>query len=212
MSALVCDSHFHVFCAPERYPYAADLRYRPPHAPLSDYLREAERLGIERYVFVQPSAYGRDNACMLDAMREVGPERCRGIVDIDENAAEATLERLNAAGVRGVRVNVNPIKPLQAGFSKTLFPRIARLDARCAELGWMLDFLMPGWLTRELLPTMRRLKSRFSIAHMGMFLAREGVPQDFVRFFKESEKCWVKLTGVYRMSSAPGFADAAPVA
>jgi 2-pyrone-4,6-dicarboxylate lactonase len=212
MSALICDSHFHVFGAPERYPYAGDLRYKPPHAPLQDYLSHAERLGIGRFVFVQPSAYGRDNACMLDAMREVGPERCRGIVDIDENATDAALERLNAAGVRGVRVNVNPIKPLEAGFSKNLFPRIARLDARCSELSWMLDFLVPGWLTRELLPTMRRLKSRFSIAHMGMFLASEGVPQDFVRFFKESEKCWVKLTGVYRMSSAPGFADAAPVA
>ena len=76
----------------------------------------------------------------------------------------------------------------------------------------MLDFLTPGWLTRELLPTMRRLKSSYSIAHMGMFLAKEGVPQDFVRFFKETPKCWVKLTGVYRMSTAPGFADAAPVA
>ena len=31
----------------------------------------AELLGIERFVFVQPSAYGRDNACMLDAMREI---------------------------------------------------------------------------------------------------------------------------------------------
>jgi 2-pyrone-4,6-dicarboxylate lactonase len=111
-----------------------------------------------------------------------------------------------------VRVNVNPIKPLDAGFSRTLLPRIARLDARCAELGWMLDFLTPGWLTRELLPTMRRLKSSYSIAHMGMFLAKEGVPQDFVRFFKETPKCRVKLTGVYRMSTAPGFADAAPVA
>ena len=131
-------------------------------------------------MFVQPSAYGRDNACMLDAMREVGPARCRGIVDIDENATDAALERLHAAGVRGVRVNVNPIKPREAGFSRTMLPRITRLDARCAELGWMLDFLTPGWLTRELMPTMARLKSAYSVAHMGMFLAKDGVPQDFV--------------------------------
>ena len=153
---------------------------------LSDYLEEAKRFGIERFVFVQPSAYGRDNACMLDAMREVGPERCRGIVDIDENASDAALERLNAAGVRGVRINVNPIKPLEPGFSKNLLPRIARLDASCAELGWMLDFLTPGWLTRELMPTMARLKSPYSLAHMGMFLAKEGVPHDFVAFVKDN--------------------------
>src|SRR5512147_30641 len=89
-----CDAHFHVFGSAERYPYGADLRYQPPHAPLEDFLALSRRMGFERYVFVQPSAYGRDNRCMLDAMREVG-DRCRGIVDIDENAPDAELERLN---------------------------------------------------------------------------------------------------------------------
>ena len=207
-----CDSHFHVFGPPQKYPYAGDLRYKPPHAPLAAYLEEAKRLGIDRFVFVQPSAYGRDNACMLDAMREVGPQRCRGIVDIDENVADAVLERLNAAGVRGVRVNVNPVKQPEPGFFKSLLSRVERLDARCAQLGWMLDFLTPGWLTRELLPTLAKLNSQYTLAHMGMFLAKDGVPHDFVEFFRTQPNCWVKLTGVYRMASAPGFADAAPLA
>ena len=99
-----CDAHFHVFGPAERYPYGADLRYKPPVAPLEDYLELARHLGIERYVFVQPSAYGRDNACLLDALRAVG-EKSRGIVDIDENIPDAELERLNRLGVRGVRVN-----------------------------------------------------------------------------------------------------------
>ncbi len=213
---MICDSHFHVFGPAERYPYAGDLRYRPPHAPLPEYLKEAKKLGIERYVFVQPSAYGRDNACMLDAMRELGPARCRGIVDIDETASDAALERLHAAGVRGVRVNLNPIKTAEPGFSKNLLPRIQRLDARCAGRGWMLDFLTPGWLTRELLPTLAKLKSPFSIAHMGMFLAKDGAQQkgfqEFLEFARGCSSCWIKLTGVYRISSAKGFADAAPLA
>jgi predicted TIM-barrel fold metal-dependent hydrolase len=209
---VICDCHFHVFGPPERYGYAEGLRYRPPYAPLSGYLQLAERLGIGRFVFVQPSAYGRDNACMLDAMREIDPAACRGIVDIDENASDGALERLNAAGVRGVRVNVNPIKPQEPGFSRSLLPRIQRLDARCARLGWMLDFLTPGWLTRELLPTLAKLESPFSVAHMGMFLAKEPVPREFADFFKDHAKCWVKLTGVYRISTAPGFVDAAPLA
>ena len=207
-----CDSHFHVFGPAERFPYAADLRYKPPHAPLEDYLEHAKELGIERYVFVQPSAYGRDNACMLDAMREVGPASCRGIVDIDENAPDAELERLHGAGVRGVRVNVNPIKAPDPGFSRSLVTRIQRLDARCAELGWMLDFLTPGWLTRELMPALAKLKCRYTLAHMGMFPAKDPVPADFVEFVERQGKCWVKLTGVYRISTAPGFADAAPLA
>jgi predicted TIM-barrel fold metal-dependent hydrolase len=214
--AFSCDSHFHVFGPAERYPYGADIRYKPPLAPLEDYLKLARHLGVERFVFVQPSAYGPDNACMLDAMREMGA-KCRGIVDIDENAPDAVVERLNAAGVRGVRINVNPVKPPEPGFSRTMLARIERLDARCSETGWMLDFLTPGWLTRELLPVMKKLKSRFTVAHMGMFLARGGPEQpgfqEFLGLLRDSGgRCWVKFTGVYRMSVAPGFSDAAPMA
>jgi 2-pyrone-4,6-dicarboxylate lactonase len=206
-----CDSHFHVFGPEGRYPHAQDLRYKPPRAPLEDYLAEARRMGIERFVFVQPSAYGRDNRCMLDAMREVGPQKCRGIVDVDEDAPDAELESMHRAGVRGVRINVNPIKPPEPGFARFILKRIETLDRRCAERGWMLDFLTPGWLTRELLPTFERLKAPFSVAHMGMFRPQEAGFDDFVRLAASMQGCWVKLTGVYRISTAPGFADAAPL-
>ena len=212
-----CDAHFHVFGPPERYTYRdPKLRYAPPLAPLASYLETAGKLGLERFVFVQPSAYGRDNACMLDAMREVGA-RCRGIVDIDEDAPDAELARLHAAGVRGVRINVSPVQPQDAGIAAKLLPRIERLEARCAALGWQLDFLLPGWLTAELMPRLSNLKVTFTLAHMGMFLAREGPRHPGFRKLLEllrqgSGRCWVKLTGAYRMSQAPGFADAAPMA
>src|SRR5262249_20861053 len=158
---LSCDAHFHVFGPADRYPYGSgtteSLRYAPPLAPLSDFLVLAEQLGFERFVFVQPSAYGRDNSCMLDATREVGLARCRGIVDVEENAPDALLAELDQIGVRGVRVNVSPVKPPAPGFATTMLPRIERLDARCAELGWHLDFLTPGWLTEELMPKLSRL-------------------------------------------------------
>ena len=212
-----CDCHFHVFGPAGRYPHnQADLRYAPPVAPVEDFLALAKKLGIERFVFVQPSAYGRDNRCMLDAMRETGTS-CRGIVDIDENAPEAELERLDALGVRGARLNLSPIKPFEAWFAPKLLPRIKRLAGRCAEIGWQLDFLTPGWLTAELMPTLAKLKLDFTLAHFGMFLAKDGVKQPGFQELLEllrrgARHCWVKLTGVYRMSVAEGFADVAPMA
>jgi len=212
-----CDAHFHVFGPAGRYPYnQADLRYAPPLAPVEDFLAIAKKLGTERFVFVQPSAYGRDNRCMLDAMRELGTN-CRGIVDIDENAPDAELERLHALGVRGVRINVPPVKPREAGFAAKLLPRIERLTGRCAEIGWQLDFLTPGWLTSELMPTLGKLSLDFTIAHFGMFFAKDGVKQPgfqaLLGLLRSGERhCWVKLTGVYRVSVAKGFADAAPMA
>jgi len=214
--ALACDSHFHVFGRPGQYPYGSDIRYTPPHEPLEKFLGLARHLGIERYVFVQPSAYGRNNDCMLDAMRAVGIQKCRGIVDIAQDAPDAEFERLDKIGVRGIRINENPIKPFEPGYSKTMLSRIQALDARCAGIGWMLDFLTPGWLTLELLPVMRKLKSLHTVAHMGMFLAKDGPKQagfqQFLEYLHGGDRCWVKFTGTYRMSVTPGFVDAAPMA
>ena len=217
--AHACDSHFHVFERAQRFPYAAGLRYRPPYAPLDDYLALARKLGIERYVFVQPSAYGRDNRCLIEAMTEVRNRHgavCRGIVDVDEDADDAELARLDAIGVRGVRINVSPVQPPQAGLAAALEPRILCLAERCRKIGWHLDFLLPGWLTLELLPLLERLRVDFSLAHLGMFPACEGSAAPGFRRLLDlmrggERRCWVKLTGIYRISAAPGYADAAPM-
>lgn len=216
---LSCDAHFHVFGDPARYPYASPepLRYAPPVAPLPDYLELAAHLGLERFVFVQPSAYGEDNACVLDAMRAVGIARCRGIVDVQEDVPDALLAEMDALGVRGVRINYSPVKPRIDGFSRQMLPRIRRLEARCRELGWHLDFLGPGWLTAELLPVLASLTVPFSVAHMGMFLAKDGPQQPgfqaFIEVLKRDEvQGYAKFTGTYRMATAPDFADAAPMA
>jgi predicted TIM-barrel fold metal-dependent hydrolase len=214
---LSCDAHFHVFGPAERYPHGGvneKLRYVPPLAPLEDYLAQARRLGFERFVFVQPSAYGRDNAYMIDAMRHLPGSR--GIVDVDQDAPDGTLAALDAAGVRGVRINVSPVKPPDADLAASLLPRIVRLDARCAEIGWHLDFLLPGWLTQELMGTLRRLRAPFSLAHMGMFLAGGGADQagfqQLLDLLRHGEgRAWVKLTGTYRVSTAANFADVDPM-
>jgi predicted TIM-barrel fold metal-dependent hydrolase len=213
-----CDGHFHVFGPAEHYGYGAELRYAPPYAPLDAYMALARHLGMARYVFVQPSAYGRDNACMLDAMRQVGTARCRGIVDVDETTiARETLADWHRLGVRGIRVNVSPIRPPEPGLAAEMRPRIRRLGELAAGLGWHLDFLAPGWLIGELLEDLHALPVDFTVAHMGLFPAKDGPGQPGFRAFLDllrgaPRRCWVKLTGVYRMSTAPGFADAAPMA
>jgi 2-pyrone-4,6-dicarboxylate lactonase len=213
-----CDAHFHVFGPADRYPYgSSQLRYAPPLAPLADYLRLAGHLGLTRHVFVQPSAYGRDNRCMLDAMKEVGPARCRGIVDIEEDAPDALLAELDALGVRGVRINVSPVQPPQSGLADSLRPRIERLAQRCTELGWHLDFLLPGWLTAELMPLLRTLRLPFSMAHMGMNMARDGVKapgfQALLDLLAHGDgMAYAKFTGIYRMSKVAGFSDTDPMA
>ena len=214
-----CDAHFHVFGREEKYPYdATDLRYKPPNEPVAAYRRLADRLGFERFVFVQPSAYGLDNACLLDAMAETPVDTRRGIVHLDErHPDDKLLERWDDLGVRGVRINLSPVRKPEAGLVGKLRPKIARTAAICRELGWHIDFLTPGWLIGELMPTLQELPVSFSVAHMGLYPARDGVKQaGFQEFLKlagdGSRRCWVKLTGIYRFSEDPTYADVGPFA
>jgi 2-pyrone-4,6-dicarboxylate lactonase len=213
-----CDAHFHVFGPAEKYAYGTDIRYGPPYEPVERYLKLARRLGFERYVFVQPSAYGFDNSCMLDAMRQLDPAIRRGIVDLDEaRTTDKELSDLDALGVRGIRVNVSPIRKPEAGLAASMRPRILRLAKICAELAWHLDFLTPGWLVNELMPTLYDLPVEFSVAHMGLFPAKDGPKQSGFQSFLDlvddgSKRCWVKLTGIYRFSTASDFADVKPMA
>jgi 2-pyrone-4,6-dicarboxylate lactonase len=213
-----CDSHFHVFGPADKYSYGTDIRYKPPYEPVERYLKLARRLGLVRYVFVQPSAYGFDNSCMLDAMRELDPAIRRGIIDLDENATgDRELDELDATGVRGIRFNISPIRKPEAGLADSMRPRIARLAKICVELGWHLDFLTPGWLISELMPTLHELPVEFSVAHMGLFPAKDGPNQSGFREILDlvddgSARCFVKLTGIYRFSTTPDFSDVKPIA
>jgi predicted TIM-barrel fold metal-dependent hydrolase len=214
-----CDAHFHIFGPADRYRHVTtDLRYQPPYAPLAEYLATARRLGLERFVFVQPSAYGLDNACLLDAMAELDPAVRRGIVHLDEtNAPDADLARWHDHGVRGVRINISPIRKPEAGLADALRPKIARTADICRELGWHVDLLLPGWLVSELMPLLRELPVVFTVAHMGLFPASAGVSQqgfrDLLALVNDgSARCWVKLTGIYRFSQAPAYADVNPFA
>src|SRR4029077_12155581 len=71
---------------------------------LAAYLALLDRLSFDRGVLVQPSAYGRDNAAMLDAL-SAEPKRLRGVAVGGRELTPATLKQWHAAGVRGLRTN-----------------------------------------------------------------------------------------------------------
>ena len=71
-----CDTHCHVFGPAAKFPYAEPRSYTPDDAPLKAYLAMLDRLGFDRGVLVQPSAYGRDNTAMIDALAREAAWRC----------------------------------------------------------------------------------------------------------------------------------------
>lgn len=225
-----CDTHLHVFGPQQRYPLRPGLTSAPWGATWDAYRDIAAPLGLGRQVLVQPSLYGTDNRCLLDVLEAAGPDRVRGVVQVDDSGkgpADREFDRWQALGVRGLRVNCFPLSQArhdvltrtrpEPGWADAVRTRLARQAALARELGWHLDLLAPGWLVVELLPVLRELPVNFVLAHLGMFSAEEGPDQPGFRMLRElmtdgSGRCWVKLTGPYRISRRDGFGDVAPLA
>ncbi|OWT64094.1 GntR family transcriptional regulator [Candidimonas nitroreducens] len=212
----ICDTHVHIFESRERYPLkTGELRSEPPDAPLARLLAESGPEGVRRVVFDQPSHYGYDNRCILDAVETLGRDRARAIVSIDENTVTDTeLDALHARGARSIRVNYG-YRSTDPDITRRAAEHAHKLASRAADRGWHLEFLVPNRALRELLPTLAGLPCDFSVGHMGVFPAEKGVSQegfaDFLRLHAMG-RCWIKFTGVYRISKAPDFTDIEPMA
>jgi D-galactarolactone isomerase len=80
-----CDTHMHIYDS--RYPGAPRSVLRPPDATVAQYRLVQSDLGLRRVVVVQPSTYGLDNSCTLDAVAELG-DQARAVVVIDDRTTD----------------------------------------------------------------------------------------------------------------------------
>lgn len=102
------DCHVHVIGSIKKWPLAPTRGYDPQHAPLKALFKHMDALKIDQAVVVQPSVYGFDNGCLLDALKR-GEGRLSGVVVPAPDSPIALLEEMHASGVRGIRCNViNP--------------------------------------------------------------------------------------------------------
>ena len=161
-----CDCHCHVFGPAARFPYAEPRSYTPDDAPLEAYLALLDRLGFDRGVLVQPSAYGRDNRAMLDALARE-PKRLRGVAVGGAELSVATLKQWHAAGVRGLRANEfrRDGKPYyQNGVSLT---EVEPLLPAIADLGWHLQLWIDARDLPDLMSRLEGMPIPVVVDHMG---------------------------------------------
>jgi len=193
-----CDCHAHVIGSPERYPFTSERSYTPPAAPEEAYLAMHRALGIERGVLVQVSVHGTDNRLLVETLRR-HPERLRGIAVVTPDVAEAELDVLDAAGVRGLRCN----ELFGGGIGLEAIETLAR---RIARRGWHLQLLMDGRRLPSISARLTQLPVPFVIDHMGYIPTASGLDgpgfRELCTLLKEAD-CWVKISGANRISSQP---------
>jgi predicted TIM-barrel fold metal-dependent hydrolase len=211
MPAGACDSHVHAFGPPERFPSVAHPHYTLPDGKPALLERMTRALGIERCAIVQPSYYGTDNSCMLDALEQLGP-RARGVAMVEDDAGHEALEDLHRRGVRALRLDL---------FLRAQWPTadiaayIFRSIERIRDLGWHVQFYTPGCIVRDLIPVLAELESDFVIDHMGYMLESDGLTRaDFDRLIDVAARGhgWMKLSGPYRIAKDGNYEKLAPLA
>lgn len=200
-----CDVHMHVFGPLDRYPCVAHPHYTLPPGELGHFRALMRVLHLDRFVIVQPSFYGTDNRCLLDALAATADGAARGVVMIDADLPQAELERHHALGVRGVRLDLFKRTGLPLGEIEAY---ITTMAAKVAPLGWHLQFYAPGRVVRDLIGFFATLEIDFVIDHMGYMLESDGLTEaDFERLLGllRDSRCWLKLSAPYRLAKTRGY-------
>lgn len=206
------DCHVHVFDG-ARFPFAATRSYTPGQATVADLRSMMVTLGMERTVLVQPSVYGTDNRCLLDAVRQLGPDVARGIAVVDPAVVtDAELDALSAAGVVGLRINL-AVRAEDRGAAA--IDAVARLTSRIAGTGLLMQIFAGMPLLEALEPILTEMPIPVVLDHFAGARAAAGSGQPgfaaLMRLLGDG-KVWVKLSAPYRASDqAPAYADLQPM-
>lgn len=205
------DCHNHVV-DPQRFPYAADVKYRPAGqeigtAPQFAAVRAA--FCVQYALVVGPnSGYGNDNRCLLDAIAH-GDGRLKGIAVVPNDTGRAELEALKAQGIVGIAFN--------ATYHGVDFYRdTAPLLARLAALDLFVQIQVEHDQLVHLAPLLVDSGARILVDHCGRPTVADGLGQpgfQAVLALADTGRACVKISGHYKYAHEPWpYADTFPYA
>lgn len=204
LPAGACDAHVHVFGPAARFPFSAERNVTPVDAPKETLFALHRHLGVARCVIVQSLVHGFDNAVVEDAI-QAGGGRYLGVALVPQDVPDAELQRLRAAGFRGVRFNF--MKHLGKGAT---VQQVVALTKRLAPLDLHLQIHFESTLIHELAPVLRQSAVPVVIDHMGRVDAALGENHaDFHALctLLDDARFYVKVSGIDRIAKAPPYAD-----
>ena len=207
-----CDSHTHIFGDPARFPLASSRVYTPELASIPEMRQLHKALHTERVVIVNPSIYGTDNSCSLDAIKHLGPG-ARGVAVIDEKTPNSALDEMYRGGMRAIRINLETSGQSDPALARRSFQ--AAME-RLKNSKWHVQLY-----TR--LSVIEAIKDQVAAApvpvvfdHFGGAQAALGVDQpgfSTLLNLLKTGKAYVKVSAPYRSSTqGPGYPDVVPLA
>jgi predicted TIM-barrel fold metal-dependent hydrolase len=211
MPAGAIDVHNHIVGPQSKYPMYEKRTYTPPEASVAQLRALRTQLGVARNVIVQPSFYGFDNSCLVDALKELG-NSARGVAVVPLDVSDAELKRLAAAGVTGVRLNLATFGITDP---KAAADAINSFAPRFVALGWHIQVNTSLPVVDGLAPLIGDVKVPVVFDHIANAEAEKGVNQKGFGALVELVKArnvYVKLSAPYNLSKRDDWADVTPLA
>ena len=160
----IFDSHFHIIN--KSYPLIENHGYLPDNFSTTDYLNRTSNYALGGGAIVSGSFQGFDQTYLLAALGELGPNFV-GVTQLPASVSDEELIRLDRAGVRALRFN------LQRGGSEGI-EKLEHFSRRVYDVvGWHTEL----YVDSKNLPDLHNLLihlPRVSIDHLG--LSKEGLP------------------------------------
>ena len=207
-----CDCHVHIFGDAHRFPFSPARTYTPGPALVKELRTVHRALHTERVVIVQPSVYGTDNSCALDAIKQHGSS-ARGIAVIDDKISDPELDKLHHAGFRGLRLIFPPTSQTDPAVVRQ---RLQGTIDRVKAGKWHIQIYMRLAVMEDIKDLVTASPVPVVFDHFGGAQASLGVEQPgFETLLKlvQAGKVYVKISGAYRSSTqAPDYPDVAPFA
>jgi len=207
-----CDCHTHIFGDPRQYPWFSGRTYTPESASIAEMRALHRALHMDRVVIVNPSVYGADNSCTIDAMKQLGP-RARAIAVIDAKTSAGQLDEMEHAGVRGIRLNFENFGQTNPDLARKAFHSAVE---RVADRKWHIQIYTRLPVIASLLEEIIAAPVPVVFDHFGGARASLGTSQpgfDTMVDLVQSGKAYVKISGAYRSSDkAPDYPDVASLA
>ncbi|MCE7792943.1 amidohydrolase family protein [Salipaludibacillus sp. CUR1] len=187
----VFDAHLHII--DQRFPLIPNEGYVPDYFSCDDYLQKTGPLNVMGGAVVSGSFQGFDQSYLINALKTLG-ENFFGVTQLPSDIPDEEIMRLNDAGIRAVRFNVN-----RGGSEDT--SRLNDFAKRIYDLAnWHTELYINSIHLPALRPVIENLPA-VSIDHLG--LSKEG----FDTLLSLAEKgVKVKATGFGRIDFEPGKA------
>lgn len=208
-----CDCLTHIFANPAQFPMAPGRTYTPQPALVPEIEALHDALHVDRVIIVHPTVYGTDNSCTLDAIQRIG-DRARGIAVVEPKTSAAVLDRMDRAGMRGIRINMETIGQIDPAIARKRLQDAIEMVTN--QPGWHIQIYTRPAIIEAVYDLLETCPVPLAFDHFGGTQAENGMEEAGFRLLLEllrSGKAYVKLSAPYLVSKlAPDFPDVNPLA